>query len=397
MAQQKRAVESPPSKRNQGKATPTVGEELTVDLAALTQLTGSPVANAGDSTIEAQAARLSDSRLLTAQRRALAAQLGRVQGNQYLQRVVASLKREKVRAGPKQYQVVRRQPAAGPGRSGTARKDVAIIVGRPSQTIPRRETRKDKVNMLGWRAAATALAPIVMEGLTVDRAFRGLRRVRFPIGRLYIIAHGGGGGIGEVSSSGNAVLTTVASLTRRIRTATGSLGSRAPRTVEMLSCYGGSVPKTMAAIGGAVGASTVRAPMRMTVIGGIIIKLKTRGRLRRLDRRNIARLRLTDDNLKEYIKHTDALKHYDFVPGVPHPRSGPSTADKLKALARVLRKTGMIPFVSYNAAPGERYAVAYWKAPVQRRSATAKAASALTFLGTKGVIEVTVPKPARRP
>jgi len=163
----------------------------------------------------------------------------------------------------------------------------------------------------------------------------------------------------------------------------------------MLSCYGGGVPKTMAAIGGAVGASTVRAPMRMTVIGGIIIKLKTRGKVKRLTRAKIAKL--TDTKLKEYIKHTDALKHYDFVPGVPHPRSGPSTADKLKALVGVLRKTGMIPFVSYNAAPGERYAVAYWKAPVQRRKATAKAASAAAFLRTKGVIEVKVPRPARRP
>jgi len=151
----------------------------------------------------------------------------------------------------------------------------------------------------------------------------------------------------------------------------------------------------MAKIGGAVGASKVRAPMRTTVIGGITIKLKARGRVRLLTRRKIRRLR--DSKLKEYIKLTDALKHYDFVPGVPHPRSGPSTADKLKALVGVLRKTGIIPFVSYNAAPGERYAVAYWKAPVQRRSATAKAASALTFLGAKGVIEVKVPKPARRP
>jgi len=278
-----------------------------------------------------------------------------------------------------------------------ARRDVAIIVGRPSQTIPRNETPADKENMSAWRAAATALAPTVMEGLTVNKAFAGLRRVRFPIGKLYIIAHADVSGIGEVSRSGASVATTLASVTRRIRAATGSLGTRAPRTVEMLSCYGGGVPKTMAAIGGAVGAATVRAPMRTTVIGGITIKVKTRGRLRRLDRRNIARLRLTDTKLKEYIKHTDALKHYDFVPGVPHPRSGPSTADKLKALAGVLRKTGMIPFVSYNAAPGERYAVAYWKAPVQRRSATAKAASALTFLGAKGVIEVKVPKPARRP
>ena len=45
------------------------------------ELRGGPIAAAGDGTIQAQGGRLGDPRLQTAQRQALAAQIGRVQGN----------------------------------------------------------------------------------------------------------------------------------------------------------------------------------------------------------------------------------------------------------------------------------------------------------------------------
>jgi hypothetical protein len=92
MAKQNQAAEAKSDKKNRPKVKPPVVEELTDELAGLAQLPGGPMAAAGDGTIEGQAARLRDSRLQTAQRQAMAAQIGRVQGNKHLQRVVASLK-----------------------------------------------------------------------------------------------------------------------------------------------------------------------------------------------------------------------------------------------------------------------------------------------------------------
>ena len=81
------------SARQRRRSTkPTVGEELTQELADLPSLPGGPMAKAGGSTVQARAARLGDPPLQTAQRQDLATQIGRVQGNRHLQRVVASLK-----------------------------------------------------------------------------------------------------------------------------------------------------------------------------------------------------------------------------------------------------------------------------------------------------------------
>lgn len=94
MAKQNQAAEAKSDKKSWAKVKPIVIEELTDDLAYLAQLPGGPIIAAGDGTIQAQAARLGDVRLQSAQRHALAAQIGRVQGNRHLQRVVASLKRD---------------------------------------------------------------------------------------------------------------------------------------------------------------------------------------------------------------------------------------------------------------------------------------------------------------
>lgn len=282
-----------------------------------------------------------------------------------------------------------------PEKSATARQDVVIIVGRPSGKLKSRETPKEREEMTAWRAAARALTPNVLEGLTVDKALTGLQKYKVHIGKLYIICHADVSGIGEVSTSGVAVSTTLEDLTKRIKAATGSLGNRAPQSIEMLSCYGGGSPKTMGKIGQALGASTVRAPVRETVISGIVMKLGSGSKATRLTIARIHRLGLSDDTLIVYIKQTDALKYYDFVPGVPHPQSTPSSADKLTALVGVLRTTGMIPFVSYNAPPGERDAVPYWRAPVQRRQATdvlTPEERNMQYLSGKGLIEVTVPE-----
>ncbi len=277
--------------------------------------------------------------------------------------------------------------ARAPGPTTQQRQDVVIIVGRPSMTTKRHETRQEKENMAAWRAAARAFSSTVFEGLTVDKAFAGLRKLRKPIGKLYIIGHADSSGFAEIKSDGTTVATTVADLTKRIKRATGSLGNRAPQSVEMLSCFGGGSPKTMGRIGRALGASTVRAPVRTTVISGRILKINGR----KLTKARIRRL--TDSTLRSYIKQTDAVKYYDFVPGVPHPQAALSKTKKLKALVGVLRKTGMIPFAGFNAEPGKREAVPYWKAPVEHHKASEVLSDmerASQYLGSKGVIEVTV-------
>jgi hypothetical protein len=282
-----------------------------------------------------------------------------------------------------QRRSVQRAPAA------PARQDVVVIVGRPSYTIARRENRQDKENMKAWRAAAAALSSTVFEGLTVDKAFAGLKRLRTPIGKLYIICHSGPDGIAEIEPDGTLRSTTVANVTRRIRTAAGELRNRAPQSIEMLSCSVGGSVKTMGQIGGALGAAKVRAPKGMTVISGRSITVDGI----RLTKARIRRLKLRNSVLSSYIQQTDALRYYDFVPGVPHPQPAPSRADKMKHLVAVLRKTGMIPFVAFNAAPGERDAIPYWKAPVERRSLTGRPSSSEQvgeLAPRQGVIEIDV-------
>jgi hypothetical protein len=277
-----------------------------------------------------------------------------------------------------------------PPPAQTARQDVVVIVGRPSQTIPAKENAQDKENMEAWRAAAHALSPVVFEGMTVDRAFLGLKRMKTPIGKLYIIAHADVSGVGEVSPEGVSVSTTIEDLTNRMKKAAGSLGERKPLSVEMLSCYGGGSPKTMGRIGEALGASKVRAPIQMTVISGRTIKINgvtlTAAKMQKL----------SDKKLIEYIQKTDALKRYDFVPGVPHPPMPPSNEDKLKAMASVLRRTGMIPFISFNEPPGERGATEFWKASVQKRGKGEKLSAEEKFF-SKDLIEVDIQEPEKAP
>ncbi|MEW5958058.1 MAG: hypothetical protein AB1801_10065 [Chloroflexota bacterium] len=94
MPKQNRAAETKSDQKSRPKLKPSLVEELTDDVAGLAQLPGSPVAAVGDGTIQTQAAWLGNPRLQNTQRQAMAAQIGRVQGNGQLQRVVASMKGE---------------------------------------------------------------------------------------------------------------------------------------------------------------------------------------------------------------------------------------------------------------------------------------------------------------
>jgi hypothetical protein len=272
-----------------------------------------------------------------------------------------------------------------PARKGK-RQDVVVIVGRPSRTLSINETPQEKEQMVAWRAAARALSSKVFEGLTVDRAFAGLKRLKGPIGKLYIIAHADVSGVGEVAPEGQSVSTTVEDLTQRMKKATGALGARKPLSVEMLSCFGGGSPKTMGRIGEALSAGKVRAPVQTTVISGRIININ--------DRRLTARRarRLSDAQIEAYIQKTDALKYYDYVPGVPHPQTAPSKKQKLDALVGIVRRTGMVPFVSFNAEPGKRDAVPYWKVTITRKSKTEELSTG-EQISSKGLIEVNLQEP----
>ncbi len=354
------------------------------------------------------AALLSDPRLAqpanAVQRMALIGRLQRNYGNAYVQRVVQQeLAKTTVDLAPEVASEGTRQGAKtstslrdvlflkGDSESTAGSVDVAIIVGRPSFTIEKRETPAEREQMEGWRAAAGALAPVVFEGLNVERAFSGLKGVRKPINKLYIIGHGGTEGFCELDSKGIATSTTLQDLTTRIKKTTGALGKRAPKMLEILYCGAGGSPRSMAKIAGALGAPKVRAPVQGTVISPRIIKVNGK----RLTARRMRRI--SDEKLASYIKQTDALKHYDFVPGVPHPSQPPSRDEKLKALARITRQRGgVIPMISFNEAPGAPGAVPYWKASVEKRKQTEEL-SEMESMVSRGVIEVEVEEPAKTP
>lgn len=269
-----------------------------------------------------------------------------------------------------------------------ARQDVVVIVGRPSLTIEENETPEEKEQMRTWRAAAQALAPTVFEGLTVDEAFKGLKQHPTPIGKLYIISHADITGIGEVSPDGTAVSKTITDMLKRLRAATGDLGEKAPLSVDLLSCYGGGSPEVIARIGETLETERIRAPIQETVISGKTIKLsKSGGKPVLLTAREAASL--SDETLKGYIRQMDVVKHYDHVPGVPHPPEELSSDEKLNNLVSIFRRVGMIPFVSYNGPPGERYSVPYSKVSVEQREKT-DVISIADQLSGRGLIEVVI-------
>ena len=75
--------------------------------------------------------------------------------------------------------------------------------------------------------------------------------------------------------------------------------------------------------------------------------------------------KLDQEVLIKAIEHLEEpLAYYDYVPGVPHGRDlYLSDGEKLIYLAQILKRTGTIPYISYNADPGVRIAVPYWCKP----------------------------------
>jgi hypothetical protein len=106
MTEQSQAVAAKPEKKNPAKTPPVeigLGADQSGEASPLVELGALALtAAAGDAELKAQAARLADRRLHTAQRRALAAYIGRAQGNSHF------------------YQVVQRMPAPALQRQAPA-------------------------------------------------------------------------------------------------------------------------------------------------------------------------------------------------------------------------------------------------------------------------------------
>lgn len=92
MSKQNQAAESQQEKPTHQKNRLAVVTEQAEGQVSVTELARGLMTATGDSSGQAQAARLSDRRFLTAQRQAMVAHIGRVGGNHYLQRVMAQMK-----------------------------------------------------------------------------------------------------------------------------------------------------------------------------------------------------------------------------------------------------------------------------------------------------------------
>lgn len=85
---QKQVTQTQPDKKNGRKPEQVVQPQQTSEQTALVEAPGGLLGAAGNGNIESQAQRVGDARLQTAQRQALAGQIGRQQGNLHLQRVI---------------------------------------------------------------------------------------------------------------------------------------------------------------------------------------------------------------------------------------------------------------------------------------------------------------------
>jgi hypothetical protein len=91
---QKLATEAQPDHKNGRKPQPATLIEQASDFAGISELPGEVLGTNGDGSLDAQAARLADNRLQTAQRHALAGQIGQLHGNLHLQRVIQAATRK---------------------------------------------------------------------------------------------------------------------------------------------------------------------------------------------------------------------------------------------------------------------------------------------------------------
>jgi len=108
--------------KSEKKRRPQVEPVAVVELASLTALPGGPLAAAGDGTMQAQAARLGDPRLHSVQRQAMAAQIGRLQGNGHLLQVIERANGWKRLSSADAVAAVQRADQAQTGLAASARR-----------------------------------------------------------------------------------------------------------------------------------------------------------------------------------------------------------------------------------------------------------------------------------
>lgn len=75
--------------------------------------------------------------------------------------------------------------------------------------------------------------------------------------------------------------------------------------------------------------------------------------------------KLSKDEWIMYLNKIEAQKKYEFVVGVPHKKYMP-IAEKMDALIKVYKQTGMIPMMANGGVPGSRKSLPMWKAKVER-------------------------------
>ena len=92
MTKQKQATVDQPDSKRQRRVEPASVAGPMGDLVSLVDLPGAFITAAAGGTIQSQAARLGDPRLQSVQRQALASQVGQMQGNGHLRRVIASIR-----------------------------------------------------------------------------------------------------------------------------------------------------------------------------------------------------------------------------------------------------------------------------------------------------------------
>ena len=92
MSQPGKTAEKQTDKTHRPKPEPAVVTDPASDWTWLARFGGGPLAASGDGTIDGQAERIADPRLLTVQRQAIAVEIGDVQGNRHLHRVVTHSK-----------------------------------------------------------------------------------------------------------------------------------------------------------------------------------------------------------------------------------------------------------------------------------------------------------------
>ncbi|TEU14098.1 MAG: hypothetical protein E3J25_05175, partial [Anaerolineales bacterium] len=155
--------------------------ELAEELTGLERLPGGPMLAFGGGSAEDQARRLGDIRLQSAQRRALARQIGRTQGNLHLQRLVSQLTQDEEEPIPSRSSSLLGEstgvPQAVPGQGRDEQEAYPVV------TNPYTFVQRGLFGSIGGSSGA------LMDPDPVTRG--GLGGIPIPMPNV-----GGGGGIG---------------------------------------------------------------------------------------------------------------------------------------------------------------------------------------------------------